>query len=170
MSKTTDKLIDDIIELILEDMDCHHEVDHDEDGSHMSVEYNLNDETKLKGKIEALLKPEITKEWLEKQAKQMALCFGFVGQSNIGIAKDFIRSLVEKMPTICKGWLPTIENINALPEPVRNYIADMQTNADPPSMVADNIIMRDTIKALEKKLEEKAGDLAELLRSDDGNI
>ena len=50
---------------------------------------------------------------------------------------------------IGKGWLPTAENINALPEPVRNYIADMQTNADPPSMVADNIIMKDTIKTLE---------------------
>ncbi len=54
-----------------------------------------------------------------------------------------------------KSWLPTAENINALPEPVRNYIADMQTNADPPSMVADNIIMKDTIKTLEKMLEEK---------------
>ncbi len=54
-----------------------------------------------------------------------------------------------------KNWLPTAENINALPDPVRNYIADMQTNADPPSMVADNIILRDTIKALEIKCEEK---------------
>ena len=56
MSKTIDKLIDDIIELVLEDMDCHHEVDHDEDGVHTSVEYNLNDEARTRGKIKALIK------------------------------------------------------------------------------------------------------------------
>ena len=57
-------------------------------------------------------------------------------------------------PGIDAGWLPTAENINALPEPIRNYIAGLETNADPPSMVADNIIMKDTIKTLEKMLEE----------------
>ena len=54
-----------------------------------------------------------------------------------------------------KKWLPTAENINALPDPVRDYIAGLETNADPPSMVADNIIMKDTIKTLEKMLEER---------------
>ena len=48
MSKTTDKLIDDIIELILGDMGCHHEVDRDEDGIHTSAEYSLNDEVKIR--------------------------------------------------------------------------------------------------------------------------
>ncbi len=57
-------------------------------------------------------------------------------------------------PGIAATWLPTAENINALPEPVRNYVAGLETNADPPSMVADNIIMKDTIKTLEKMLEE----------------
>ena len=57
-------------------------------------------------------------------------------------------------PGIAATWLPTAENINALPEPVRNYVAGLETNADPPSMVQDNIIMRDTIKTLELKLEE----------------
>lgn len=49
------KLIDEIIELILDDVDCHHEVDHEEDGTHMSVEYNLNNETKVRGMIKALI-------------------------------------------------------------------------------------------------------------------
>ena len=56
MSKTTDKLIDDIIELILDDIDCHHEVDHEEDGVHISVEYSLGDEVKLRGMIGELIK------------------------------------------------------------------------------------------------------------------
>jgi len=50
-----DKLIDDIIELILGDVDCHHEVDKDEDGVHTSVEYSLSDETKLREVIRALI-------------------------------------------------------------------------------------------------------------------
>ena len=50
-----EKLIDDIIELILGDVDCHHEINHDEDGTHLSVEYNLNNETKLRGMIGALI-------------------------------------------------------------------------------------------------------------------
>ena len=58
-------------------------------------------------------------------------------------------------PGIADTWLPSAENINALPKPVYNYIAGLETNADPPSMVADNIILRDTVKALEIKCEEK---------------
>lgn len=50
------RLIDDIIELVLNDMDCHHEVDYEEDGTHMSVEYSLNNETLLKERIERLIK------------------------------------------------------------------------------------------------------------------
>ena len=55
MSKTIDKLIDDIIELVLGDMDCHHEVDRDEDGAHISREYYLNNETKIRGMIGELI-------------------------------------------------------------------------------------------------------------------
>ena len=49
------KLIDDIIELIIGDMCCHHEEDRDEDGVHTSVEYSLNNETKLRGMIRELI-------------------------------------------------------------------------------------------------------------------
>jgi copper chaperone CopZ len=50
-----DKLIDDIIDVILVNMDCQHEVDHDEGGVHTSVEYSLNNETKLRGMIGELI-------------------------------------------------------------------------------------------------------------------
>lgn len=50
-----EKLIDDIIELILDDMCCHHEKDHDEDGIHTSVEYSLNNETKIRAMIIELI-------------------------------------------------------------------------------------------------------------------
>lgn len=58
MSKVIlDRLVDDILEVVLEDMDCHHEVDHDEDGTHTSVEYGFKHELKVRNKIIAILKP-----------------------------------------------------------------------------------------------------------------
>jgi hypothetical protein len=55
------QLIDNIIELILEDMDCHHEVDHDEDGIHTSVEYSLKYELVLRERISKLIKESASK-------------------------------------------------------------------------------------------------------------
>ena len=60
------------------------------------------------------------------------------------------------MGKINRDWLPTGKNIEALPWPVRKYIADIETNADPPSMIRENVLLRETCKALEIKLEEKA--------------
>jgi len=56
------KLMDDIIELILDNMDCHHEVDHDEDGTHVSVEYNLNREAIVRIKMRELIEELASKE------------------------------------------------------------------------------------------------------------
>lgn len=55
---------------------------------------------------------------------------------------------------LSKGWLPTAENINALPESVRKYIYELETNCDPPSLVRDNIIIKENIRALEIRLKE----------------
>ena len=52
-------------------------------------------------------------------------------------------------------WLPTPENINALPEPVRKFIHDLETNTDPAHIVRENILIKDTCKLLLSKLEEK---------------
>ena len=52
-------------------------------------------------------------------------------------------------PAIPQSWTPTAENINALPESLRLYIADLETNADPAGTVRDLTIARDTIRALE---------------------
>lgn len=46
-------------------------------------------------------------------------------------------------------WTPTAANINALPPPVRKYIHDLETLADPAGIVQENVLGRDTIKALE---------------------
>ena len=69
-----------------------------------------------------------------------------------------------------KGWLPTAENINALPEPVRQYIYDLETNADPPSMIQDNALLRENCKALEIKVERECKRWGELRKFIEGDI
>ena len=56
---------------------------------------------------------------------------------------------------IDEDWLPTPDNINALPEPVRKFIHDLETNTDPAHIVRENILIKDTCKLLLEKLEEK---------------
>jgi len=61
---------------------------------------------------------------------------------------------------IAPTWLPTPEAVNALPEPLRRYIHDLETNTDPAGMVRENIIMRAERDALVLKvaaLNQKAG-------------
>lgn len=43
------------------------------------------------------------------------------------------------------GWLPTNENINALPSGVKNYIHDL-TAFDPGYLVRENALLRDNLK------------------------
>lgn len=57
---------------------------------------------------------------------------------------------------ISDDWLPTPENINSLPDPVRKYIRDLSCLCDPAGIVAENTIMKDMIDQLETKIEENA--------------
>ena len=76
--------------------------------------------------------------------------------------KDAYREDVEFLKEIKKivgewlglqNWTCTFREYYALPEPIRNYIAALETNADPPSMVRENIFFKETIAALERKNE-----------------
>ena len=46
-------------------------------------------------------------------------------------------------------WLPTAENVNALPQGVRKYIHDIETRCDQAHEVRELAIAKDTIRALE---------------------
>lgn len=65
-------------------------------------------------------------------------------------------------------WRPTPENINALPEPLRQYVAALETRADPSGEFRELIQARDTIKALEARVAELSEALSEGVISDDG--
>lgn len=56
---------------------------------------------------------------------------------------DVLRASVE---TFFDDWLPTAENINALPERIRKYIHDLETRCDPAGEVRELTIARDAVK------------------------
>lgn len=62
-----------------------------------------------------------------------------------------IKSIIEFHFSMTESWFPTAKSINALPEPIRKYIHDIETNCDPAGIVQENTILKDTIKALQKK-------------------
>ncbi len=53
-----------------------------------------------------------------------------------------------------EGWLPTAENVNALPEGIRRYVHDLQTRYDPAHDVQRMALQADTIRGLDAKVRE----------------
>ena len=103
-----EKLIDEILEIFIENVSCHHIIEYNEGRPYDDVEYDI-DENRVKEKIKGLF----------------------------------------------KIWLPTSENINTLPDPIRKYIHDLEANCDPAGMVQENAILKDMIKTLEIKIGSK---------------
>jgi len=50
---------------------------------------------------------------------------------------------------------PTAEQINRLPEPLRNYIHDLETLCDPAGMVQDNASLREQNEQMETLLNTR---------------
>lgn len=54
---------------------------------------------------------------------------------------------------ISSDWLPTAANINALPEPLRRYIHDLETRTDPAGEVRRIAELKDQVEALQVQLK-----------------
>jgi hypothetical protein len=53
--------------------------------------------------------------------------------------------MIPRSLAITGGLAPRPEHINALPQPARKYVHDLETNADPAGMVAENALLRDRL-------------------------
>ncbi len=97
----------------------------------------------------------------KKALKTMALAF----EADVEVAAsaqglEFIKARLAIVYALLKykihyDWLPTPEAINTLPEPVRKFIHDIETNTNPTHTIRENILIKDTCKALVIKREEK---------------
>ena len=58
------------------------------------------------------------------------------------------------------GWLPTPDNINALPGPVRKYVCRIETLCDPAGMVAENMLLKDQTRQLDAMIKRLKNELA----------
>src|SRR5215813_13342461 len=63
-----------------------------------------------------------------------------------------------------EGWLPTAENINALPEGIRRYVHDLETRCDLAHDVQKMALQADTIRGLDAKVRELEAALASVRR------
>ena len=63
-----------------------------------------------------------------------------------------------------EGWLPTAENINALPDGIRSFVHDLQTRCDPAGDVQKMALQADTIRGLDAKVRELEAELASVRR------
>lgn len=74
-------------------------------------------------------------------------------QNRVPVTTDKARELARECSEKLAEWKPTPEAINALPEPLRKYIHDIETNCDPAGMVRENVMLRDQTTGAEKELE-----------------
>ena len=51
-------------------------------------------------------------------------------------------------------FIPDAQHINALPEPVRRYIRDLETRADPAGDVAELALLKENNRALWSRVQE----------------
>lgn len=76
-------------------------------------------------------------------------CGVAVGEINRWILRDLVN-----LTTDLDQWQPTADGINPLPAPLRNYIHDLETRADPAGEVQELALARMTITALEARIRE----------------
>jgi hypothetical protein len=68
---------------------------------------------------------------------------------------DLSAQFWQKRNLIDNGWLPTQENVNKLPGPLRQYIHDLETRCDPAGEVRRLVCATDTITQLSIAIAEK---------------
>jgi hypothetical protein len=61
---------------------------------------------------------------------------------------------INQLIKISDDWLPTSKNINALPDPLRQFIHDLETLCDPAGIVRENILMKQENEMLRRLMEE----------------
>ncbi len=76
----------------------------------------------------------------------------------IAADRELRASLAVAAPVqVAVNWTPTAENINALPEPLRKYICNLETRCDPAGLVRENAQLRDLNEGLQAMYRTAVG-------------
>jgi hypothetical protein len=67
---------------------------------------------------------------------------------------EFVRLQVSQELEPLKKFQPTSEQINALPEKLRKYIHDIETNCDQTGVIREAIVQRENAEALALRVQE----------------
>ena len=54
-------------------------------------------------------------------------------------------------------WMPTITNVNALPDPLRRYVHHLQTTVDPSGLMRESFMLRQENAHLRLECERLTG-------------
>ena len=76
-------------------------------------------------------------------------CGVVVGNINTGILNDLVA-----LATEMDAFIPDADHINALPGPLRKYIHDLETRADPAGDVAEIAMLKENNAALWARVRE----------------
>lgn len=76
----------------------------------------------------------------------------FLAEKKLRANYETICRLIEQ--SIASDWIPSADNINKLPDPLRKYIHDLETNTDPAGIVRENICLKENCKALQILIEQ----------------
>lgn len=88
-----------------------------------------------------------------KHRIEQALAKHFATHSDLEWVRTITR--LQALTEIQPDWAPTPETINKLPAPLRRYIHDLETNADPAGMVRENVLLRDQVEVCQLMLQER---------------
>jgi len=67
---------------------------------------------------------------------------------------NYLKKHKDSLFEINTEWKPTPAAVNALPEPLRRYIHDLETNTDPAGIIQENAYLRENVLALEHWLAD----------------
>jgi len=105
---------------------------------------------KLKAMIELPMHPdpEINKE------VNADLQAGEAADRVAGLPSQKFEESERELDERFRGWTPTPENVNRLPEPLRQYIHDIETKCDPAGDAQQILLLKDTVNGQVVRIKE----------------
>ena len=80
-------------------------------------------------------------------------------RGHLSVLESFAPPVAAQLAVVAAQWLPTSENINALPDGVRHYVHDLIARCDPSGDVAATTLMRDACDGLQRMYRKAADTL-----------